>query len=343
MVVSLLALGACTSSVTESSPAAGLNTTVASATDEATATVATTVAPIGTDAATTTASNTATTATVETIAATSPAAATSSTVGLTTDRPYEVFVPSSYDAARALPLVILLHGYTASGAIQEAYFQLQPLAEQRGFLYVHPDGLKDRAGNQFWNATDACCDFARPDVDDSAYLSAIIDQIEAKYSVDPKRIFFVGHSNGGFMSYRMACDHADRIAAIASLAGETFADAAACIPSEPVSVLQIQGTADKTINYQGGSIIGHDYPGSKATVATWAGYDGCATTSTDAPTKLDLEAKIVGDETTVSAFAGCRNSSAVELWTIDGAGHIPALAPTFSAMVIDFLFAHPKP
>ena len=198
-------------------------------------------------------------------------------------------------------------------------------------------------GNGFWNATDACCNFAANPVDDVAYISAIIEQVEAKYNVDPKRIYVAGHSNGGFMSYRMACELSDKVAAIASLAGETFADTATCKPPSQVSVLQVQGTADETINYEGGEIRGVAYPGAATTTATWAGYNGCQTTPVPAAVKLDLDVGIAGDETSVSTYAGCEQGSAVELWTIDGGSHIPALSPMFGSKVIDFLYAHPKP
>jgi polyhydroxybutyrate depolymerase len=268
---------------------------------------------------------------------------TPSTVDPTANRPYDVFVPSSYNSATPAPLVILLHGYTATGAVQEAYFQLQPSAEQRGFLYVHPDGTKDAIGNGFWNATNACCDLLGTGVDDVAYLSAIIDQVQAKYNVDPKRIYLVGHSNGGFMSYRMACDRADKIAAIVSVAGATFADAAACKPSQPVSVLQIHGTADGTISYDGGQIRGNAFPSAPGTVAEWAAYDGCSPTPAASATTLDLERNLDGAETSVSQYTGCLSGSTVELWTVNGGAHIPAISESFAPSIIDFLYAHPKP
>ncbi|MCE9620918.1 MAG: alpha/beta fold hydrolase [Actinomycetia bacterium] len=255
------------------------------------------------------------------------------------DRPYDVFVPSGYSAATAAPLVILLHGYGATSAIQEAYFKLQPQAEARGFLYVHPDATANLLGDSSWNATDACCQNTA--VDDSGYITFIIDEVSAAYNVDPARIYLVGHSNGGFMSYRMACDHADRIAAIVSLAGATFLDAAQCAPTEPVSVLQIHGTDDGTIEYAGGSTPIGRYPSAETTVATWSTYNGC-TTATESLGAIDLGLEIDGDETAKQAFTGCPADGAVELWTIDGGPHIPPLTENFAADIIDWLYAHPK-
>ncbi|AUX39854.1 uncharacterized protein SOCE26_012490 [Sorangium cellulosum] len=251
-------------------------------------------------------------------------------------------MPSSYEEGTPTPLVILLHGYTASGSLQEAYFALQPLAEERGFLYAHPDGTIDADGNAFWNATDACCNFYGSEVDDSAYLRSVVEDIQARYTVDPKRIFFLGHSNGGFMSYRMACDHADLIAAVASLAGATFADPADCTPSEPVAALQIHGTADETVNYLGATFGAASYPGALETAQQWAEIGGCDTDPTEGPT-LDLDSGLAGDETTTQAFTGCDPGGHAELWSIEGGTHIPTLGPDFAPAVIDFLLAHPKP
>jgi polyhydroxybutyrate depolymerase len=263
--------------------------------------------------------------------------------GPTVGRPFQVHVPGSYRQGTPMPLVLLLHGYTGTGVQQEAYMRLQPLADQRGFLYVHPDGTVDGSGNHFWNATDACCNLGGSTVDDVGYLSSIIDEVEAKFSVDPKRIYLVGHSNGGFMAYRMACDRSDRIAAIVSLAGATFADTSRCTPSSPVSVVQIHGSADTTIDVNGGALYGHAYPSAATTVSTWAGYDGCTSGPTPTGATLDLDTVLAGAETTVQAFGGCRGGAAVQLWTMAGGGHGPAISPAMMPAVVDFLFSHPKP
>jgi polyhydroxybutyrate depolymerase len=258
------------------------------------------------------------------------------------DRPVEVFVPSGYQDGTPAPLVILLHGYSSSGDEGENYFQLQPIAEARGFLYAHPDGTVDQGGQQFWNATDACCDLSGTGVDDSGYLRQVVDEIKVRYTVDPKRVFFLGHSNGGFMSFRMACDHADAIAAVASLAGAMAADPAACAPTEPVAALQIHGTDDPLILYEGGQLGEAPYPGALESVQRWVTLDGCDPMPMAGPA-LDLEADLPGAETTTEAFTGCDPGGHAELWSIAGAGHVPVLSAEFSTRVVDFLLAHPKP
>lgn len=259
------------------------------------------------------------------------------------DRPVEVFVPSSYVDGTAMPLVLLLHGYTATAEIQEAYLQVEPLAEELGFLYVRPQGTDDPTGEAFWNATDACCNFYGSSVDDSAYLRAVIDEVGERLTVDPSRVFLIGHSNGGFMSYRMACDHADAIAAIASLAGATFAVPDDCAPSEPVATLQIHGTSDSTILYEGGELVGSPYPGAETTVATWAAYGGCDGEPTDLPAR-DLDTTLPGDESAVVGWTdGCDPGGGAELWTIEGGAHVPSLTPDFTRQVLTWLLAHPKP
>jgi polyhydroxybutyrate depolymerase len=265
------------------------------------------------------------------------------------DRPVTVHVPSSYDPSRPAPLLIALHGYTSSGDEIDRWFGLADPAQRAGFVYATPDGTKDGNGNRFWNATDACCNFSGSTVDDVAYLSGVIAEIQGKLAIDPKRIAFVGHSNGGFMSYRMACDRADLVAAIVSVAGETFADAADCKPSAPVSVAQVQGTADEVINFNGGGPVTSGtgpYPGAHASASSWAKNDGCAATAKTLGTKVDVDADLADGtdpaETTVQEWQGCEAGSTVQLWTIPNGHHGPSVTPAFADAVIQFLVDHPK-
>ncbi len=270
-------------------------------------------------------------------------ALTTATIGSNQARTFTVVVPKSYNPTTPAPLIVALHGYTSSGQQAQEFFGLQAQAEKRGFITAYPDGTKDANGQPFWNATDSCCNFALLPIDDSAYLISVINDVSKAYAIDPKRVFFIGHSNGGFMSYRMACEHADRIAAIVSVAGETFADPSACTPSKPVSVLQVQGSTDEAIAYAGGKIFRNPYPGAETTVKTWAKYNRCdATSRPGAEGNLDLVASLPGRETGTQAFAGCLAKVGVGLWTIKNGKHSPTFTPTFAKAVVDFFLAHPK-
>lgn len=268
---------------------------------------------------------------------------TTTTLAATPDptRPYTVHVPPGYAASKPAPLLVMLHGYGATGAIEDTYLKLNAATDAHGMLYVHPDGKVDTTGKRYWNATDACCDLGHTNVDDSAYIDAIIHATEAQYAVDEHRVFIVGHSNGGFMAYRMACDHADEIAGIVSLEAATWADSAKCKPSQPVSVLEVHGTGDKTISYDGASIMA-TYPSAPETVAAWAKNDGCGPESVDpGPSPVAIEQGAVPPS--VTSYASCEKSSAVQLWTQPGGPHIPLWSATFDDQILGFLLAHPKP
>lgn len=258
--------------------------------------------------------------------------------------PVTIHVPDSYADGVPAPLVILLHGYSASGASVESYLGLLPLSEEYGFLYAFPDGTVDALGNRFWNATDACCNFFGSGVDDAGYLRSLVEAVEAALDVDPRRIHFVGHSNGGFMSYRMACESADKVASIASIAGATFKDELACVPTEPVHTLQIHGTSDSVIQYGGGSLGGASYPGAIESTETWAAYATCSLTPDLSAPPLDLVAGLSGSETTVRRYeAMCLMGGSGEHWRVNGGSHSPNWNGSFGPLLVEFLLAHPKP
>ncbi|MDA8021189.1 MAG: hypothetical protein MPN21_27445 [Thermoanaerobaculia bacterium] len=259
--------------------------------------------------------------------------------------PVTVHVPSTYEPGTPSAVVMLLHGYTSSGPETEAYLQLRPLAEQLGFLYLYPTGSSDFLSNNFWNATDGCCNFFASNVDDSGYLRDLLDEVASQFTLDPERIFLLGHSNGGFMAHRMACDHAGFVSAIVSLAGTTFDDPRTCQPQDLVRVLQIHGTSDETIDYSGGSLIGLDsYPGAVETVETWAAENLCSLTPDTSLPNIDLEGDLPGPETTVLRYADdCPADGRVELWTIENGPHVPVLSSDFHTLVLDYLFGADGP
>lgn len=265
-------------------------------------------------------------------------------------RPVELYVPSGYTGAPT-PLIILLHGYSANGAEEDLYLGLREVAESKTVLYAHPDGTTDPSGNDFWNATDACCNFYGSTVDDSAYLASLVTEFGTRYAVDPTRVYFIGHSNGAFMAYRMACDHADVVAAVVSIAGAMWLEPSKCTPTSPVSVLEVHGTADTEILYDGGTIGPVDggvqpataYPGATTTVGDWATFDGCSTPPDTSQPSIDIDGN-PGTQTNVTRYAaGCATPSEVDLWTIENEGHVPGFNSSFAPMAFDFLLSHARP
>ena len=261
----------------------------------------------------------------------------------TENRPYGLKVPAGYDAGHPAPLVVLLHGYGADGAKQAAYFGLPALADKAGFLLATPDGTRDLLGKRFWNGTDACCDWFRTGVDDVAYIDAVIDEVSAKYSVDPARVFVVGHSNGAFMSHRYACDRSSRVAAIVALAGMQWKDQGQCKPSSPVAVLHVHGRDDATVNYAGGTMPnGASYPGAVETVGDWAKQDGCTGALAATGRRFDLDRAVAGDETVEETYSGCPAGTDVVLWTIEHGAHVPAFNQNWAEAIWAFMANHPK-
>jgi polyhydroxybutyrate depolymerase len=260
------------------------------------------------------------------------------------DRPFKLHIPSGYTPAKKLPLLVALHGYTSHAQEAESYFKFTAEADRHGFLYATPEGTQDRRNEQFWAATDACCDFYGKGTDDSAYLGSLLELATASYAVDPARVYLAGHSNGGFMSYRMACDHAGKITAIVSLAGAGFKDTAKCKPSRPLSVLQIHGTADSTISFDGGFNGGQAYPSAADSVAFWRAHNGCTDKADTSTAPMDLDGAVAGAETTVVSHRdGCREGTRADLWPIRGGGHIPALTAEFAPAVTGWLLALARP
>lgn len=271
-----------------------------------------------------------------------PVAACATTTFGGAARPVKLHVPPTYACDKAAPLVIMLHGYGVNSVSEEAYLNLLTESDKRGFLYAAPDGVKDATTSEYWNATDACCDYYGSKVDDSAYLSGVIKDVEAAFNVDARRVYVVGHSAGGFMAHRMACEHGDQIAGIVSLEGAMYQDATRCAGKDPVSVLEIHGTSDAVIAYGGGLIGVNAFPSAPTTVADWAKIDGCGAADTSgAP--LDLDASLPGNETTITAYAGCKGGASVQLWTVQSGAHFPTLSTSFAPSVLDFLYARKKP
>lgn len=257
------------------------------------------------------------------------------------DRPFRLVVPSAYDPARPTSLVVALHGYTSNASEAFDFFGLDAVADERGVLVALPEGTDNPRGEQFWNASRACCNFYRSEVDDSEYLARVIGAVQQGYAVDPGRVFAVGHSNGGFMALRLACDEAALVAAVASVAGAMDRDPE-CAPSRPVSVLQVHGSADSTILLEGGRIEGYVYTSADETLEVWRERNACPAGDPAVTDGLDADSSVDGADLRQDTWAGCAEGSEVALWTIDGAGHVPALTQEFTGELLDWFEANAR-
>ena len=165
-------------------------------------------------------------------------------------RTYTLRLPSVYDGNTPLPLVIAMHGGFGSGTQLEGQSQLTVKAEQEDFIVVYPDGVPSPLNIRTWNAG-GCCGYAmNNDIDDVGFISALLDTLIADLAIDTLRVYATGMSNGGFMSYRLACELSDRIAAIAPVAASMTIDA--CSPTRPVPVIGLHSYLDTSVPYLGG-------------------------------------------------------------------------------------------
>jgi polyhydroxybutyrate depolymerase len=251
-------------------------------------------------------------------------------------RPYELRLPQGLTPDEAVPLVVMVHGYGLTGPGQDVFFPISNALRERKFAYALPSGTVDRFGKRFWNATDFCCDFGRVQVDDVSFLKAVIDDVKARQKIDARKVFLVSHSNGGFMSLRMACDASDVVSGVVSVAGAAWQDFSKCQSGgAPVSVLQIHGVKDSTVLYQGTD----RYPSALGTVERFATRNGCGPVKRLTPIDLTSASDA---ETTVDAFDSCPTGGAVELWSIAEGSHLPSFNKQWPTRVFDWLVEHSR-
>ncbi|NVO31351.1 extracellular catalytic domain type 1 short-chain-length polyhydroxyalkanoate depolymerase [Hymenobacter lapidiphilus] len=236
-----------------------------------------------------------------------------------TVRDYRLYVPRTYDGTKPVPLLLNLHGFGSNNVEQEQYGDFRAIADTANFLVVHPNGTVGPNNQRFWNTF---LPYAAGGPDDVGFLSALIDSISDKYRVNPQRLYSTGMSNGGFMSYELACRLNSRIAAIASVTGSMIASHLdACTPVRAVPVLEIHGTADGTVPYEGNGL----FVPIPELVAAWARRNGC--NPTPVITQVPNTNTTDGSTAERQVFSGGRNGSVVEHYRIIGGGHTWPGAP----------------
>jgi len=248
-------------------------------------------------------------------------------------------LPGGHNISHKLPLVVALHGYTGSGSGASNFFDLIDSVHENGHLLLRPDGTISITGQRFWNATDACCNIWGQDVDDVSWLTTLINEAITYHGADPEGVILVGHSNGGFMAHRMACERGYMIRSVISLAGATHYDFNDCPNTGYPNVLQIHGTLDSVISYDGGSILGNNYPSASQTVFSWANRSGCDLSYTTV-NQLDLISPSGENDTIEYEHLNCSFGNRVSLWEISNGSHSPQIwsssADDFSATILNW-------
>ena len=247
---------------------------------------------------------TTTTMTTVQAACASPAIGVTETtlVGGGAEHAVRFFVPSSF-AGAPLPVVLDWHGLGSNGTEQAMYSDYEAVAEEQGFIVVHPTGVADAPGGpNSWQLF--------PNIggerDDLAFAGALIDELVANWCADPARVYSTGMSNGGFFTARLICDMSDRIAAAVSVAGMYHPET--CSPERDVPYMAIHGTADEIVPFLGGGesrLAGADAEPSRrvffeqvipAEFAEFAADAGCETKTTDTA---------VGEDVIRHEYVGC--------------------------------------
>ncbi len=218
-------------------------------------------------------------------------------------RHFITYIPSIYQPSEPIPLVFNLHGRSSTAWQQMWYGDFRDIADTANFILVHPQGLLDNTGVTHWN-------LGQSTVDDIGFLNLLYSYIVSNYNINLDQVYSTGMSNGGYMSYYLACNMSDKIAAIASVTGAmgSFTQLN-CNPTHPTPVMEIHGTADFTVPFND-IVNGIEY---------WRDYNNCNLTA-DTTLMPDL---MLGDLSTVKhiVYNNGDNGVTTELFKVINGGH----------------------
>ena len=249
--------------------------------------------------------------------------------GLT--RRYLVHVPNTYDGKTLFPLVLVFHGGGGNADASSEYFGLNEKSDEAGFIVVYPEGTGKKVLGKFfgtWNAGRCCGDSLKNNIDDVGFVDNMIKQLKKDFNIDKKKVFATGFSNGAQMSYRLACEISDKIAAIAP--GGSMGTFEKCDLTRPVPVFAFGGTEDPCTPYGGGEICGgcvsdffnniglpvkYEYyrcDSVEEHINKWKKLNGCTN---------EQEIIYHKKNTICISYMNCKNETEIVLCTINGGGH----------------------
>ena len=267
-------------------------------------------------------------------------------------RSYVVRLPEGLSkSSKPVPLVFVLHGGGGNAANAENMTGFTGKGQREGFIVVYPEGSGPIAGNLLtWNAQHCCAYAMKNEVDDVGFIRALLDDLSARYPVDPRRVYATGMSNGAMMTHRLGIELSDRLAAIAPVVGTLFGDEKK--PGHAVPALMINGMLDKNVPHDGGAPGGRgarSWDGTPtlpalAQLEFWDAANDC----TDTPRKQ-------ADAHWTVWRGDCRAAHDVVLYLINDNGHAwpggqpgsnrgdtPSTAMNATEVIWEFFKSHPK-
>ena len=244
-------------------------------------------------------------------------------------RQYLLHTPENTDSD-ALPLILNLHGYGGSANDQMEWADMRTLANDNTFLLVYPQGL-EMSGSNHWNSSLPSED-NKSESDDFGFLNSLVDHLIANNNVDADRVYVGGYSNGGFMSYSLACYHSDKYAAIFAVSSTmTNAFENDCTPTRPISVFSANGTNDGTVPYEGGT----DYNSQADVMNYWKNHNNIT---------ADAQITDVTGSIQRTLYSGGDNGTVVDHYRLEGGEHVwhsdDFGGSDLNTLVWDFVSAH---
>jgi len=240
-------------------------------------------------------------------------------------RTYRVHLPPGYDAQKPLPVVVVVHGAFDTAKGMERFSRFSDLADEKHFIALYPNGIGILGFLQHWNAGHCCGKAAADKIDDIKFLSTVIEDACSRLAIDRQRIYMVGFSNGGMMTYRFAAERGDLLAAIAPLAASAGGrpdrespEWSIPTPVKPLPVLSIHGLTDAYVPFNGGTSPARgterEYWSVMRSLDIWLQRDGCT-----APSQEHDERQ---GKVHLRTWNHCSSGAQVVLYTIEGWGHV---------------------
>lgn len=231
-----------------------------------------------------------------------------------TARTYTYYVPAMYATASvSVPLIVNIHGFTGTSSAQETAEDFRKIADTENFIIIHPQALGSPSSWDVWGTVES-------GAADRNFIMDIVDTIEAHYNINKNRLYVTGYSQGGYMSYNLSTTFSGRIAAMASVSGSMATDyITRCFPVHPLPVMEIHGTHDQLVSYNGTS----NGLAVDTVVNHWIRFNHCHSIPDSIIHLPDLVDSATVDSSKVVhyVYKGGDKGVSVEFYKILGGGH----------------------